>query len=114
MPAAFWVALRLSTNRKTGLHTSQTGAPSEPNVAVRFPFAPRFKIHAWSYQSAHFPLGLGVAVDIPRRGLQARMTGKLLHIAQRAACLADLARRARDESAAAGMRRTARHAERRI
>jgi len=58
-------------------------------------------------------LGLGIALDVALRHGQAGMAGELLHVPETPPDLRHSARRAGDEGAAPGMRRTPIHFQRR-
>src|SRR5215831_3477044 len=60
-----------------------------------------------------FALGLRVPLDVALRHGQAGMAGELLHVPETPPDLRHAARRAGDEGAAPGMRRTAVHFQRR-
>src|SRR6266852_7503293 len=64
-----------------------------------------------SDQRDDFPLRFGIGLDVPSGRPQARMTRKLLNVAQTAADFADFAGGAGDETSPARMRRAAHHAE---
>src|SRR6516162_8252316 len=64
-----------------------------------------------SNQGHELALGIGVAIDVPLGCLNRPVTGKQLHIAQRATRLMDQPRCSRDKRSPPGMRRTAHKAD---
>jgi hypothetical protein len=58
-----------------------------------------------SDQRNELPLGFGIALDVALRHGQAGMSGELLHVPQTPPHFRNLARRARDEGPAPGVRR---------
>src|SRR5262249_34229371 len=63
--------------------------------------------HSGSNHRNELALRIGVAVDVPLRGLDRAVTGQQLNVAQRAACLVDDASGPGDEGSSPRMRRAA-------